>query len=158
MNTAQAIKKPLVGKSLSRRYPAPTFVPNTEVARPFSDTLAECAARENVKPAADTQRARETATLHVLPKSIVEPEKPKGLEKIFTWLRKAAPQKRLQLTETVSLGEKRFVALLQVDGRKFLIGGGPTGIALLTQLEGEASLPDLASVPQIASCLSGASL
>jgi flagellar biogenesis protein FliO len=40
----------------------------------------------------------------------------------------------LRVHETVSLGEKRFVALLSVEGREFLIGGGPTGVSLLAQL------------------------
>jgi hypothetical protein len=42
--------------------------------------------------------------------------------------------KRLHATETVSLGEKRFVSLIQVDGLKFLVGGGPTSVGLLAQL------------------------
>lgn len=43
--------------------------------------------------------------------------------------------KRLQVAETVSLGEKRFVAVIKVDGREFLIGGGATNVALLAQLD-----------------------
>jgi flagellar biogenesis protein FliO len=43
--------------------------------------------------------------------------------------------KRLHVAETVSLGEKRFVAVLKVDGREFLIGGGATNISLLAQLD-----------------------
>jgi flagellar biogenesis protein FliO len=42
--------------------------------------------------------------------------------------------KRLQVAETVSLGEKRFVSVIKVDGREFLIGGGATNITLLAQL------------------------
>jgi flagellar biogenesis protein FliO len=41
----------------------------------------------------------------------------------------------LRVAETVSLGEKRFVAVVQVDGRHFLLAGGPTNIALLAQLD-----------------------
>ncbi len=48
--------------------------------------------------------------------------------------RKVAPTKQLRVAETVSLGDKRFVAVVQVEGRKFLIGGGSAGVALLTQL------------------------
>ena len=43
-------------------------------------------------------------------------------------------EKQLRLGETVALGEKRFVAVLEVEGRKFLIGGGSTGVSLLTAL------------------------
>jgi flagellar biogenesis protein FliO len=45
--------------------------------------------------------------------------------------------RRLRVAETVSLGEKRFVAVVQVDGRHFLLAGGPTNIVLLAQLHAE---------------------
>jgi flagellar biogenesis protein FliO len=48
--------------------------------------------------------------------------------------------KRLQVAETVSLGEKRFVAVIKVDGREFLIGGGATSVALLAQLDGRKQM------------------
>lgn len=38
------------------------------------------------------------------------------------------------MTETVSLGEKRFVALVSIEGREFLIGGAATGISMLARL------------------------
>ena len=41
----------------------------------------------------------------------------------------------LRLWRAVSLGEKRFVAIVKVEGREFLIGGGAAGMALLAQLE-----------------------
>jgi hypothetical protein len=43
--------------------------------------------------------------------------------------------KRLRVSELVSLGEKRFVAVVCVEGREFLVGGGASGVSLLTQLE-----------------------
>lgn len=43
--------------------------------------------------------------------------------------------RRLKVAETVSLGEKRFVAILQVDGEQFLVGGSPSNIVLLAKLE-----------------------
>ncbi len=42
--------------------------------------------------------------------------------------------RRLRVSETVSLGEKRFVSIVEVDGTSFLIGGGSASVALLTQL------------------------
>jgi hypothetical protein len=60
------------------------------------------------------------------------------LGRIFSWCRVrvgAAATNQLRLTETVSLGEKRFVAIIHVEGRKFLIGGGTGGVNLLTQLD-----------------------
>lgn len=56
----------------------------------------------------------------------------------FRWimLRAKAQQSRktLRVSETVSLGEKRFVAVVQVDDERFLIGGSSTAVALLTRL------------------------
>jgi hypothetical protein len=51
--------------------------------------------------------------------------------------------KRLQVAETISLGEKRFVAVIRVDGREFLVGGGATNVALLTQLDAKQSFDNL---------------
>ncbi len=57
---------------------------------------------------------------------------------LLGWLRSLSAgrdaKRRLQVADTVSLGEKRFVAVVQVDGRHFLLAGGPTNIALLAQL------------------------
>jgi flagellar biogenesis protein FliO len=56
---------------------------------------------------------------------------------MWSWLHaryKSTATKRLRVHETVSLGEKRFAALLSVDGREFLIGGGSGGVSLLAQL------------------------
>jgi hypothetical protein len=60
-----------------------------------------------------------------------------ALSRMFSWLtgRRVAPEKQLRVTESISLGEKRFVAVLQVEGRKFLIGGGAGTVSLLTALD-----------------------
>ena len=42
--------------------------------------------------------------------------------------------RRLRVTETVSLGDKRFVSIVEVDGVDFLIGGGTSNVSLLTRL------------------------
>ena len=58
------------------------------------------------------------------------------LGKVLSWFRaRATAPSHLRLAETVSLGEKRFVAIIHVEGRKFLIGGGTAGVSLLTQLD-----------------------
>lgn len=61
------------------------------------------------------------------------------LSRAWDWIqarRFARPDtNRLRVAETVSLGEKRFVAVVQVAGRHFLLAGGPTNIALLAQLD-----------------------
>lgn len=46
--------------------------------------------------------------------------------------------RRLRVAETVSLGEKRFVSILQVDGEQFLVAGSPSNIVLLAKLETKA--------------------
>jgi len=45
-----------------------------------------------------------------------------------------AGKKRLRVAELTSLGDKRFVALVTVEGREFLIGGGTGGVSLLTPI------------------------
>jgi hypothetical protein len=47
--------------------------------------------------------------------------------------------RRLRVIETVSLGEKRFISIVEVDGERLLIGGGGEGVRLLKSLgqEGE---------------------
>lgn len=47
---------------------------------------------------------------------------------------KISTTKRLHVSETISLGEKRFVAIVTVEGREFLIGGGVSGMSLLAHL------------------------
>jgi flagellar biogenesis protein FliO len=54
-----------------------------------------------------------------------------------------ADARRLRVAETVSLGEKRFVAVVQVAGRDFLIAGGPSNIALLAQLDPKEPFEDV---------------
>jgi hypothetical protein len=44
-------------------------------------------------------------------------------------------RKRLRVCETVPLGEKRFVAVIQVDDKQFLVGGASNSVSLLAQLD-----------------------
>lgn len=44
-------------------------------------------------------------------------------------------KKRLRVCESVSLGEKRFIAVIQVDGEQFLVGGSSTSVSTLAHLE-----------------------
>jgi len=53
---------------------------------------------------------------------------------------KISTAKRLRVSETISLGEKRFVAIVAVGGKEFLIGGGISGMSLLAQLGSTAGL------------------
>lgn len=45
-----------------------------------------------------------------------------------------ARPRRLRIRETVSLGDKRLVAIVAVDGVEYLIGSGTTNVCLLTTL------------------------
>src|ERR1700721_2181588 len=69
------------------------------------------------------------------------------LSRAWAWLlalQETRPSaRRLRVAETVSLGEKRFVAVVQVDGRHFLLAGGPTNIALLAQLDAKDAFEDV---------------
>lgn len=49
--------------------------------------------------------------------------------------------RRLQITETVSLGEKRFVSIINVDGVSFLIGSSAHSVTLLAKLQGGEAQP-----------------
>jgi flagellar biogenesis protein FliO len=62
---------------------------------------------------------------------------------VFAAVRVSRKPRRLRLCESLSLGEKRFVAVIQYEGQQFLIGGGSSSLNLLARL-GEA--PDFATV------------
>lgn len=60
------------------------------------------------------------------------------LARVFLWLRGGlTPDKKLRVLETVPLGEKRLVAIVEAQGRRFLVGCGSNGVSLLTSLEQE---------------------
>jgi hypothetical protein len=74
----------------------------------------------------------------IQPERTVEPSTGQRgfLSRALSWLNGGftAP-KQLRVLETVALGEKRLVAVIQADGRRFLVGGGPSGVSLLTPLD-----------------------
>lgn len=61
------------------------------------------------------------------------------LSRAWAWIQEKqaarSSARRLQVTSTVSLGEKRFVAVVQVDEMQFLVGGGASSVSLLAQLD-----------------------
>lgn len=69
------------------------------------------------------------------------------LAHIRSWLHakySLSSTKRLRVMEMVPLGEKRFLAVVSVEGHEFLIGGGASGVSVVTQLEdalGSAAVP-----------------
>jgi len=63
----------------------------------------------------------------------------KTLGSALTWaqaqLKSRQRRKRLRVCETVSLGEKRFVAVIEIDGEQFLLGGASNSVAAIARLE-----------------------
>ena len=45
------------------------------------------------------------------------------------------PQRRLRLCESLPLGERRFVAVVEFEQSRFLVGGTSTSLVLLSRLE-----------------------
>jgi len=62
-----------------------------------------------------------------------------SLSQITSWIlekaRKQQARKTLKVCESVSLGDKRFVAVVQVENERFLIGGASSSVAMLARLE-----------------------
>jgi flagellar biogenesis protein FliO len=50
-------------------------------------------------------------------------------------------RKTLRVCESVSMGERRFVAVIQVDNQRFLIGGGTGSVSLLSRLPESSKAP-----------------
>ena len=58
------------------------------------------------------------------------------------------PERRLRLCETLSLGEKRFIAVVEYGKQKFLLAGTPQNISLLQSLNESVRATDRASQPE----------
>ncbi|MBZ5550622.1 MAG: flagellar biosynthetic protein FliO [Acidobacteriia bacterium] len=54
--------------------------------------------------------------------------------RLNTIWRSQKKRKTLSVRETASLGERRFVAVIQFERHRFLIGASPSSVNLLTQL------------------------
>ncbi len=52
------------------------------------------------------------------------------------WLRtrRVGAERKLRLCDSVSLGEKRFAAVLEFEGQRFLVGGAAQSVQLLSEL------------------------
>lgn len=70
------------------------------------------------------------------------------LARVLKRFSSARPPRHLRLAETVSLGEKRFVAVVQFERERFLIGGTASSVALLAILSPESSPSDLSAIEQ----------
>jgi flagellar biogenesis protein FliO len=58
----------------------------------------------------------------------------RAVERLTAGWRRHEGTRQLRLCETVALGEKRVVALVEVDGERFLIGGAGPNLTLLSKL------------------------
>jgi flagellar biogenesis protein FliO len=58
-------------------------------------------------------------------------------ERIRSWLLRR-PGRQLRLCESLSLGEKRLVAVLQFEGQRYLVGATGSSITLLSKLPDSA--------------------
>ena len=66
------------------------------------------------------------------------------LEAIRTFLRSFRIRRRkrsLRICETLALGEKRLLAVVQFEGRRFLIGATNQSISLLERLDSQTAPP-----------------
>jgi hypothetical protein len=100
-------------------------------------------ARALVAPATHLNHSRPFGeTLALTARHVVE-----EISRAWIWLQsqKAArlSSKRLHVIETVSLGEKRSVAVLQIDNQQFLVSSSPTGVTLLASLDVSKSFGDV---------------
>jgi len=57
-------------------------------------------------------------------------------------LKRRRSARRLRLSETLSLGEKRFLAVVQFQHQEFLVGGTGNSIALLARLDAPGATSD----------------
>jgi flagellar biogenesis protein FliO len=64
---------------------------------------------------------------------------------VFARLQKSKAERQLRLCETVSLGDKRFVAVIEVGPQRFLIGGTTHSVSLLGKLR-RPSPPEFAGL------------
>jgi len=107
----------------------------------FHATLTDCAEDWVVHHSPST----EILSTNAITRQLQRPA-PGLIQRAWHWVNRKYIQtgtKRLRVAETVSLGEKRFVALVHVEDCEFLIGGGASGISLLTQLRKAPVAADL---------------
>ena len=130
---------------LRNTTPPPLILPSEEhTAHPAVSALTM---HEPVKPKKAKLRAALPFPTPAVGTSLKTFQNNQGLlTRMFGWIRAQSGRsstRRLQVAATVSLGEKRFVAVIQVDEVEFLIGGGATNVSLLSQLDKKESFDHL---------------
>ena len=76
----------------------------------------------------------ENTTWNVLPPSILMRAIKSAWVNVGTLWRVQGKRRSLLVKETAGLGERRFVAVVQFEQQRFLVGGGPGSVALLARL------------------------
>jgi flagellar biogenesis protein FliO len=80
---------------------------------------------------------------------------PEGSEtafrKFFQWAQRTMrtrKTRRLRVRESLSLGERRFLAVIEFDSQEFLVGGTGSSLALLARLHDGMILPETSQPTQ----------
>jgi hypothetical protein len=138
----RAPRKPVIRETKAMEY-APASRPTA------SSSLASFGGTRRVEAPRRSQVQRMPRP-RMITEAVEEPQ-PGLLARAFSWLKvRGAAPKQLNVLETVSLGEKRFAAILQADGRRYLIGGGSTSVNLLARLDETAEpIDDLETLAEL---------
>ncbi len=128
--------------------PAGSVEANKGVPDPTLQVPAQPAEQER-SPNQNGERSEPTCSIRiVLParSALRLKEIVRSLTSAWHWshqkLKSHQTRKRLRVCETVSLGEKRFVAVIEVDGKQFLVGGSPNSVTTMACLEPAQTISD----------------
>ena len=136
------MREPVSAKKTDKKSSSKVSV-RTPVKKPEPDKKSfHALLLDSAKKQVDNHRKRSEEGSTVRPWLDLTPRGPLGgLARIWSWLHSKYTHpatKRLRLSEVVSLGDKRFVALVKVEDREFLVGGAASSLSLLAQLKGES--------------------
>jgi hypothetical protein len=137
----------VINRAAARTNGAGTANPSVEKAS-IRITLADDAMEEKeiVSVANEREMAMEPAERPLSPRPR-SGRLPNWLAVLWGWANRRVvirhPRKRLRVCETVSLGDKRFLAVVQVDGEQFLVGGASGSVANLARLDRPQEFSDV---------------
>jgi Flagellar biosynthesis protein, FliO len=133
-----------------RQAPAPLPVKSIE-SQLEADLLKTAAAEPILTPAVTTRLSGNKTQRQQTPELQVQELQAKST---IPWMTRAwnwalsqwgsqKNKKRLRVCETVSLGERRFVAVVEVDGQQFLVGGASSSVATLARLDSSQEFSEM---------------
>jgi Flagellar biosynthesis protein, FliO len=138
----------------SSKSPLPTIVPKPSPRPKLVGVPLTCGNQAKKTEQPEAAEPEQPIEAPAEPKRQPQPLGGGLISRAWSWLQKNnkfSVTKQLRVSETISLGEKRFVALVDIDGRKFLIGGGASGVSLLTQLGSNESAAEVLQATAAAS-------